>query len=80
MRPVLKVELSEKNKKLKVIAIVCFLAIALIAFGIGMFRLLSKDPGWQEISVNVSDNKTCAQEFTLQYHLGASGISATAEN
>ncbi len=80
VRPVLKVELSEKNKRLKVIAIICFLAIALIAFGIGMFRFLSKDPGWQEISVNVSNNKTCAQEFTLQYHLGASGISATAEN
>lgn len=80
VRPVLKVELSEKNKKLRFIAVACFFAIALIAFGIGLTRILSKDPGWQEISVNVSDKKTCAQEFTLQYHLGASGISSTAEN
>lgn len=80
VRPPLKVELSEKNKKLRMAAIIGFLAIALIAFAIGMVKLLSTDPGWAVISATTSENGTCSNEFTFHYYLGDSGISATAEN
>lgn len=79
-KPVQKVELSEKNIHWRVVLIVLFLAIAMVAFGYAVSSYFSADSGWREIQVESTAKTNCGNEFIFQYYLGDSGISATAEN
>jgi hypothetical protein len=72
-----KVELPEKNIKLRVILIAVFLLIGVIALTIFVSSILKKEAGWREIEV--TDKTTgFSQEFVMQYHLGVLD-DATAE-
>lgn len=79
-KPVQKVELSEKNIHWRVVLIVLFLAIAMVAFGYAVSSYFSADSGWREIQVESTAKTNCGNEFIFRYYLGDSGISATAEN
>lgn len=79
MQPVLPVELSPKNKKLRIILAAIALAVALVMFGIFFYNLLNKPAGWSNIeTLNAAGN--CGYEFTLQYDLGHTDASATTES
>ena len=70
------IEVSEQNKKLRMILIVVLLAVAVVAIGTGLFSILNRDTGWQEVEVATSE-RNCSQEFILQYHFAGSGAQAT---
>lgn len=77
--PVQSIELSEKNKRIRIILAVAAAVLALVMFGIFFTNLLSKEPGWQRIQTDSAVN-SCSGDFMLQYYLGGRGVSATAEH
>ncbi|MCI5650255.1 MAG: hypothetical protein ACI4EG_08225 [Fusicatenibacter sp.] len=77
-RPVQKINLSEKNFHWRVAAMILLLAIGLAALMYALISYLSVDPGWREIEVS-SNELSCGEDFTFNYQIGASGISASAE-
>ncbi len=68
-KPVKKIELSDKNVKLRIIAAALFLLIgaALIAFSVNNF--LSPDLGWVEIEAYAANDVDCSEEFVFLYNL-----------
>jgi hypothetical protein len=78
-KPVQKIELSEKNVKLRILFIVLFLALALAAFTRGIQGLLTTESGYVTITPQSSAELNCSSEFVFQYNLGAGHASATAE-
>lgn len=70
IRPVTRLELSEKNIKFRWIAIVVLLAIAVVAIGNGFHAALSTEPGWQEVTV-YPEEVSCSADFVLMYNFGA---------
>jgi len=79
LKPVQRIELSEKNMKLRSVLAIVFLAIGAIALGLGFSSLFKSDPGWAVIEVNSSE-LNCSGEFVFNYCLGMSEASATSEN
>lgn len=80
VKPVEKVELSEKNLKWRIFLVVLLVMVAAGAFAYGINEMLSQESGWQEISASTGGEINCSEEFVFLYNLGASGVSATAEN
>lgn len=76
-RPVIRAEVTDKNRTLRIVAAVMLLVIGILALTSGFMKLLGKEPGWQEIQIN-SQERNCSQSFTLQYHF--SDATATAVN
>ena len=78
VRKVQSIEVPEKHFKLRVfLFVVCLVfGAALITYGVsGFFKV---DTGWQTISAGAS-SADLRDEFTLQYEIGAAGISAKKE-
>lgn len=78
-RPVTRVELSEKNKTLRLIAAIALLIIGAVGITVGIMSLLNKETGWQEVQVTAQE-RNCSENFVLQYHFAGSGAEATAVN
>lgn len=78
-KPVNKIELSDKHKRLRLILTVVFLVIGAFFLAYGVANLSSKDAGWAEIEVNSSE-LNCSEDFVFLYRLGEGDVSATAEN
>lgn len=76
-RPVIRAEVTEKNKTIRIIAAAVLLVVGIIALTSGFMKLLGKEPGWQEIQVS-SESRNCSGEFSLQYYF--SDASAAAVN
>ena len=79
LKPVTRIELSEKNIKQRVILLVVLLAIAAAALFTGVRELLKVEPGIQEIEV-ASQKPNCSQEFVLMYDFSDYGGSAANVN
>lgn len=71
-KPPLNVELSDKNKKLRVILLCITITVAIVAFSIGISSLLSIEKGWHEIEVNSSDIH-CGEDFVFNYYFDDKG-------
>lgn len=78
IRPVTKLELSEKNIKFRWIAIVVLLAIAAVAIGYGFYSALSTEPGWQEVTVQPKE-VNCSKDFVLMYDFGVGDVNPTMQ-
>ena len=76
-RPVIRAEITDKNKTLRIIAAAILLLIGIIALTSGFMKLLGQEPGWQEIQIK-TEERNCSQEFVLQYYF--SDASAAAVN
>ena len=73
-----RIELSEKNVKLRWILAGTLLLIGLVAIAIGVNSCISAQVGWQE--VKASSNKiNCAADFVLNYQFGETDLNPTAE-
>lgn len=79
LKPVTRIELSEKNVKLRKIAAVLLFVIGMAGIMIALISMLNTQPGWQQIEVS-SDRPNCSSEFTLMYDFTDYGGSATAAN
>lgn len=73
--PVTRIELSEKNIRLRLILIVVLLAIAVVAIASGIRAWLTVEPGWQTVSGG-SRETNCSSDFVLMYDYSAAGASA----
>ena len=79
VRPVQKVELSDKNTKQRLIAVIVCLLVASAAFIYALNGLMTTDSGWTSIEASSSAETNCGDDFIFQYYIGASGVDATAE-
>jgi len=79
VKPVTKLELSEKDVRKRTILAGVFLVIGIVAIGYGLFSLLNTQPGWVEVQISNTETNV-SPEFTLMYDFSQSGGSATFEN
>ena len=73
-----KVELSEKNVRLRVVLIAVLLAVGLGCLAFFLVRTLTEEPGWQTVEIT-NQNYMEAGEIILNYDLGRGELSATKE-
>jgi len=68
-KPVKKIELSDKNVKLRIIAVALFLLIgaALLAYSVNNF--LAPELGWKAIETYAANDVDCSEEFVFLYNL-----------
>ncbi len=78
VRPVEKVEISEKHIGRRLIAAAVFLLIGAGALAYFFVNLVRGDTGWTEIKVSTSE-LNCGGDFTFLYEVGAGGGSALQE-
>ena len=64
-RPITRIELSEKNKGLRLIAAIALLVIGVIGITVGFMHALNRDDGWQRVQV-VTQERSCTENFVLQ--------------
>ncbi|MGN0167373.1 MAG: hypothetical protein ACI4AB_04995 [Acetatifactor sp.] len=79
-KPVERVVLSEQKTRLRFALLILLILVAVGAFVYGIMQWLGKEDGWTTIEVNSAAEVNCGSEFIFQYYLGASGLSAAAEN
>ena len=70
-------ELSEKNKSLRLIAAIALFVIGVVGITLGITRALNQDTGWQRVQVEPQE-RNCSDQFILQYNFAGSGAQATA--
>ena len=78
-RPVMRVELSEQNKRLRIIAAIALLVIGAVGITLGITRALKQDTGWQHVQLTTQE-RSCVDNFVLQYNFAGTGAQATAVN
>jgi len=76
-RPITRVEISEKNKRLRLIAAIALLVIGAIGITVGITSLLNQETGWQRVQMTTQE-RSCVENFVLQYNFAGSGAQATA--
>lgn len=76
--PVTRIELSEKNIKMRWILLAVLLAIGATALFMGVRQAVTTEPGWQEVQVSSSEIN-CSRDFVFRYECGKAGLDATAE-
>ena len=69
--PVQKIELTDKNIKLRLAAAVLFLIVAVTAFTYGIVGFLKGEAGWREIEVYSTAGVTCGEDFVFLYEVGS---------
>lgn len=74
-KPVQKIELSEKNRKLRIIACVLFLVIGISSLIYAFMNFLAPEKGWNRITSNVAGGS----EIVFQYNFGSGGPTSAAE-
>lgn len=79
LRPITRVEISDKNRTIRIIAAILFLVVGGVALTSGIMSLLNKDTGWQQVQVTTQE-RSCSENFILQYNFSGSGAEATAVN
>lgn len=79
VKPVKRVELPDKDVKRRMILIVLFLAIAVVAIMTGLFSALRTEPGWELVTAT-SQEPNCAEDFTLNYDFTDAGSAATSQH
>lgn len=77
--PIKNIEVSESHIKPRAILAVLFLLIGIAAIGWCVKAMLETDPGWQTVGVSLPEASS-ADEFTLNYLFGSSGLSTVQEN
>lgn len=75
-KPVKHIELSEKNKKLRLIAAILFLCIGVGFIIYGVMSGLAPETGWNRISGSVPQ----AEQFVFQYNFDEGGVNYSTAN
>lgn len=78
LKPVKKIELDDKNLRLRLIGTVLLLAIGVSLLAYAVSLLLHEDAGWTEIDGGSSAQSLCG-EMTLIYNLGTTEASVKSE-
>lgn len=80
VNPVMKAELSEKNVRVRMAAVILLIVLAGGTFAYAISSYLSSDAGWVTIKADATSERNCSKEFVFMYCIGASGASASLEN
>lgn len=56
-----------------------FLVVGIASIALTLYAWLTPEAGWEKIEANSTEGETCAGEFSLMYHIGVSGVSASGE-
>lgn len=80
LKPVIKAELSEKNVRVRIAAVILLIVLAGSAFAYALISFLSQKSGWVTIKAAASSERNCSNEFVFLYCIGAGGASASLEN
>ncbi|MBR2353850.1 MAG: hypothetical protein IKA76_05035 [Clostridia bacterium] len=78
LKPVQRIELSEKNKKVRIVLLIVFAVIALGAFGFAIFSSLHTEDGWYSIQVQSAEDH-CGDDFIFNYYVADSEVSAKTQ-
>ena len=73
-----RVELAQKRPKLRIALVIVLFAVGLGFIGYGIYGALTRDPGWQEVSVSSGAALNCGGDLHLSYKFEKG--TATAEN
>lgn len=73
-----RVELSEKDTRLRWILVGVLLVVGMVAIAIGVNSCISAQSGWQEVQVSGSA-LSCSDDFAFNYCYGQAGIDPTLE-
>ena len=76
--PVKNLILSDENRKLRIILLIVFLVIAIVAFGIGIYSVLDTEPGWETVEC-ASGEVNCSSDFVFSYCYGQTEENPSAE-
>lgn len=79
VKPVKKIELSEKHFHIRLIAVVLLIALAAGAFVYGIYSYFHVDEGWTKITAESSSDINCSDDFVFLYNLGAGENSAATD-
>lgn len=77
--PVTKIELSEKNIRMRWVLLAALLVIAGFAFALGIRELVNVQPGWNQVEASCQ-TPNYSTEFTLMYDFSEAGGNAAAVN
>lgn len=72
-----KLQVTMEHFNLRAVLAVCFLAIGIIAIGIGLNNSLTIEPGWQTVEVD-STELNVSEDFVLNYDFTGTGGNSTA--
>ena len=74
----LEIPVSEKNVKLKIIALIVLLVIGLGSIAYAIYSFVTEEPGWRRIDIT-GGNSMIKEELIFNYNLGQGEQSATTE-
>lgn len=78
LKPVQKIELSDKNVKIRIVVVIVSVLVAAAAIAFGIRSCVAAEKGWQVIEAETAKT-SCASEFTFIYNVGNNGGDATVE-
>ena len=78
LRRIQNIELSEDKAKFRFVLVIVFIGIALLAFGIFLSTMLTKDEGWYTITAE-TDYINCGSDFVFNYYVGSTEKDKTEE-
>lgn len=78
VKPVEKIELSEKHIKLRIALVILLIVAALGAFAAAILFWRSTDAGWRQIAAS-TDETNCSSEFIFFYEISEGGLKGTEE-
>ncbi len=74
-----RLELPEKNTRLRLILTVVFIVIAVGAFTFAMYQMNKPETGWQRIGVTSAAQTQAGSQFVFNYNVGAGTMNARSE-
>lgn len=78
-KPVIRAEVTDKNRAIRIIAAIVLLVIGAVAITSGIMGLLNKGTGWQTVKVSPQE-RSCSESFILQYNFAGTSAEASAVN
>ena len=79
VKPVKRIEVSDKKRKPKLILIVLLLALGVTLIVTAVANFLVVPAGWETIQANAAPEETCAGDFVFRYLLGDGNQAANVE-
>lgn len=74
-----QIQVSDKNRKPKLVLIVLLLALGVTLIAVAVTSFLTTSPGWETITANAAPEESCAGDFVFLYLLGDGGKAANVQ-
>lgn len=78
-RPITRIEVTEKNRTLRIIVAIVLAVIGAIGITSGIMTALNRETGWQTVVVAPKE-RNCSNSFAFRYNFKGSGAQVAAVN